>query len=91
MNRRRVLIETSWNVKTEQVAVPVQEPERINRNIVECKVSIDYVILQSAQSINRNIVECKVVHYLLLIVFVGVLIETSWNVKGFLQGCVPRG
>ena len=38
MNRRRVLIETSWNVK--DVVIPADGFVicRINRNIVECKV-----------------------------------------------------
>ena len=37
MNRRRVLIETSWNVKA--IVADTDDPLLgINRNIVECKV-----------------------------------------------------
>ena len=58
MNRRRVLIETSWNVKT---AVPTEEQTRmsINRNIVECKVCQSIRQRWWLLRINRNIVECK--------------------------------
>ena len=38
--RSAVLIETSWNVKKPEVPGTPEEPERINRNIVECKVQL---------------------------------------------------
>ena len=37
MNRRRVLIETSWNVKEEEMIDSDVALLSINRNIVECK------------------------------------------------------
>ena len=37
MNRRRVLIETSWNVKMIVIAILSDGVFSINRNIVECK------------------------------------------------------
>ena len=58
MNRRRVLIETSWNVKGvggSSVGVGIG----INRNIVECKGIRRNDPLEWSKSINRNIVECK--------------------------------
>ena len=35
------------------------EERGINRNIVECKDSVAFLILQACDGINRNIVECK--------------------------------
>ena len=37
MNRRRVLIETSWNVKERAEGCTPENLSCINRNIVECK------------------------------------------------------
>ena len=55
---KAVLIETLWNVKFSLIR-PLKVVERINRNIVECKVNFyifrQHIILR----INRNIVECK--------------------------------
>ena len=42
MNRRRVLIETSWNVKTIVLTLSHKKTS-INRNIVECKVSCQLI------------------------------------------------
>ena len=58
MNRRRVLIETSWNVKIEATAGH-KYLFSINRNIVECKVNNGEYNETTFNSINRNIVECK--------------------------------
>ena len=59
MNRRRVLIETSWNVKESEQSEPEQSVG-INRNIVECKAVPASPDQKMAFRINRNIVECKV-------------------------------
>ncbi len=61
MNRRRVLIETSWNVKGYPgSAHGIPADWRINRNIVECKDISLMEWLWTVWCINRNIVECKV-------------------------------
>ena len=38
--QRIVLIETSWNVKTNTELLQQKQRARINRNIVECKVAL---------------------------------------------------
>ena len=60
MNRRRVLIETLWNVKTLAKGTDNWQGGSINRNIVECKGSRHSPVLLLCACINRNIVECKV-------------------------------
>ena len=54
---------------------------RINRNIVECKVSRARSLSLSMSCINRNIVECKVQSLYIARKRPRVLIETLWNVK----------
>ena len=80
MNRRRVLIETSWNVKGPQ-GEKGEQGIRINRNIVECKdfyagCSIIYnsVLIETSW----NVKQCRKFNTLDQVL---VLIETSWNVK----------
>ena len=53
----------------------------INRNIVECKASLNISGVDFSISINRNIVECKDEPEGLLRIQAQVLIETLWNVK----------
>ncbi len=57
-------------------------PDRINRNIVECKSPAIPLLTKEPTSINRNIVECK---YVIIVsncaAPVVVLIETLWNVN----------
>ena len=55
----RVLIETLWNVKIWKQAHDIGLSNRINRNIVECKVYLRSILPVTAIGINRNIVECK--------------------------------
>ena len=81
MNRRRVLIETSWNVKKIMIAVIFFEVSSINRNIVECKDCSHWCIVHNQIRINRNIVECKDCSHWCIVHNQIVLIETSWNVK----------
>ena len=80
MNRRRVLLETSWNVKINgktKAAITI----RINRNIVECKEwyykghwSYEGVLIETSWNVKYDIwIEKGYVRT--------VLIETSWNVK----------
>ena len=61
---RRVLIETLWNVKQIKTIAEELDLSRINRNIVECKVSCNSGKWRAENRINRNIVECKVVFVL---------------------------
>ena len=56
----RVLIETLWNVKSSSGGSGGTGSSGINRNIVECKESIERYSQYEVISINRNIVECKV-------------------------------
>ena len=56
---------------------------RINRNIVECKVSPPASRFFISSCINRNIVECKVYYVSVFRDPAHVLIETLWNVKLF--------
>ena len=58
MNSRRVLIETSWNVKLVMIAF-LHSLLSINRNIVECKGKAEQKAESVEKGINRNIVECK--------------------------------
>ena len=81
MNRRRVLIETSWNVKVCAICTSLCALYCINRNIVECKVHEDVHSDPHELRINRNIVECKVMSAKSFTLKKSVLIETSWNVK----------
>ena len=60
MERKRVLIETLWNVKVIWIVVVHKIHYSINRNIVECKEDSNTFIFLRLQGINRNIVECKV-------------------------------
>ena len=52
------LIETLWNVNRVS-AILLKAVERINRNIVECKLERILLCGFTIQGINRNIVECK--------------------------------
>ena len=56
-----VLIETLWNVKKLPVQYEVSCLNRINRNIVECKVRRWHLSALPEFRINRNIVECKAI------------------------------
>ena len=62
---RRVLIETLWNVKQIKTIAEELDLSRINRNIVECKVSCNSGKWRAENRINRNIVECKELMFLL--------------------------
>ena len=55
-----VLIETYWNVKSQEKLVILEMALGINRNILECKEKRPEDILDSFYGINRNILECKV-------------------------------
>ena len=59
MNRRRVLIETSWNVKVEIVGYYFPSISVLIETSWNVKQDISGVILKNDVSINRNIVECK--------------------------------
>ena len=84
MNRRRVLIETSWNVKSVRNWRIPRKKKRINRNIVECKDNSYRNSVRWRFRINRNIVECKDHNSTMEEYRKNVLIETSWNVKAFM-------
>ena len=82
MNRRRVLIETSWNVKCIFQNDLCRLRVCINRNIVECKVVSDspaevmafFVLIETSWNVKFDgTVCCGGIQ--------AVLIETSWNVK----------
>ena len=60
MGRKKVLIETLWNVKIINGVKNLFGIHCINRNIVECKVIYHLLYFLSPLRINRNIVECKV-------------------------------
>ena len=82
-----VLIETYWNVKIINRENVITDEQRINRNILECKVCIlPDLTIYGTDCINRNILECKE-RYILHILdkFLVVLIETYWNVKKYTQ------
>ena len=81
MDPSSVLIETLWNVKKPEEKPIDIEAMCINRNIVECKVSLIRMLAKLAASINRNIVECKVFISVAGHAPFHVLIETLWNVK----------
>ena len=64
MNRRRVLIETSWNVKGEIKFMDTQE-YCINRNIVECKalrillgISLSVVLIETSWNVKEETYYC---------------------------------
>ena len=88
MNRRRVLIETSWNVKNKN-HFQLNYTTGINRNIVECKVCFYCWAAKPCYCINRNIVECKDEMKVNRKSWRRVLIETSWNVKECCRGHEP--
>ena len=80
MNRRRVLIETSWNVKQNNRS-PRERACCINRNIVECKVHTKWldpksviVLIETSWNVKSDMTLRKAPE-------LQVLIETSWNVK----------
>ena len=90
MNRRRVLIETSWNVKVYVVRyAPAHELVLIETSWnVKMGESINP---DGTICINRNIVECKALQICDVPgVPVIVLIETSWNVKIVSQQIIGR-
>ena len=76
-----VLIETLWNVKLFTNGIMKRIAFRINRNIVECKVTFSLNLPACCNCINRNIVECKAETAMVLGELYRVLIETLWNVK----------
>ena len=78
-----VLIETLWNVKVGWHERGRYAGSGINRNIVECKVTIFRLLRTGLFCINRNIVECKdsSKYSCFGLDNDGVLIETLWNVK----------
>ena len=53
-----VLIETYWNVNSDSPYASAVAL-RINRNILECKLSTRQAVCQLPFCINRNILECK--------------------------------
>ena len=59
-SEERVLIETYWNVKKNRFNSSSKTAKRINRNILECKVTYGAGNINSIICINRNILECKV-------------------------------
>ena len=78
---KRVLIETSWNVKRGQViATPVENIVLIETSW-NVKVFLDIEDKCQENCINRNIVECKESFPEGDLIPISVLIETSWNVK----------
>ena len=81
-DRKKVLIETYWNVKitarTESILI-----RSINRNILECKVNQWFGDTDHIYGINRNILECKGKCSPSKRPTKRVLIETYWNVKPF--------
>ena len=60
VQRSGVLIETYWNVKTENIKMNDKNKNGINRNILECKEKRRGVCVTHTGGINRNILECKV-------------------------------
>ena len=81
MNRRRVLIETSWNVKTGTLFSMNLVAFSINRNIVECKdrrycrsYLSGYVLIETSWNVKDTETSKNILGE-------SVLIETSWNVK----------
>ena len=75
-----VLIETLWNVKTERLSNKTI-CLRINRNIVECKVTcIKQRFLQIVVLI-ETLWNVKILHWYRSSNIQTVLIETLWNVK----------
>ena len=56
----RVLIETYWNVKENDLVFLKNSFSGINRNILECKAIIGDRTGRIRTRINRNILECKV-------------------------------
>ena len=76
-----VLIETSWNVKSNDVIKAVQTEVVLietSWNVKDYESRCESV---KEYSINRNIVECKVYLHASVRHPAHVLIETSWNVK----------
>ena len=56
-------------------------PERINRNILECKSLFGDLPVLTRNRINRNILECKSSNAFNTSIPTLVLIETYWNVN----------
>ena len=83
--RQVVLIETYWNVKADNTGLSPAFWRCINRNILECKVSIGSSFAHSSNSINRNILECKDDFRIVSFLRLSVLIETYWNVKSIIN------
>ena len=79
-DRRRVLIETLWNVKI-KFAVICCAVSRINRNIVECKVSTVYSPKMRSPVLIETLWNVKSSHFRIRLGGGLVLIETLWNVK----------
>ena len=76
-----VLIETLWNVNRKSLLVSFLVRQRINRNIVECKlvhkttaIIVCNVLIETLWNVNLNDTHCFLQQ-------VPVLIETLWNVN----------
>ena len=54
---------------------------RLNRNILECKSNMFYIVNYSSTGLNRNILECKSTGSAAAGDIDVVLIETYWNVN----------
>ena len=80
MNRRRVLIETSWNVKKQTPPPAPADSAVLIETSWNVKTEEGAKVLYS-RGINRNIVECKDLSNVIVSIKSLVLIETSWNVK----------
>ena len=82
-----VLIETSWNVKSNDVIKAVQTEVVLIETSWNVKPNWWYYIIIKG-STNRNIVECKV--WNCSSGSSSVLIETSWNVKRYVAVIVAE-
>ena len=60
MNRRRVLIETSWNVKREEATDEMVRFAVLIETSWNVKTTVGSTLPYAGFRINRNIVECKV-------------------------------
>ena len=76
-----VLIETLWNVKGVMNLAAASGEDRINRNIVECKVSYTAAAIQALLVLIETLWNVKVLRRLPESETSPVLIETLWNVK----------
>ena len=76
-----VLIETLWNVNQKQLTVILAEYQRINRNIVECKLYSAWVRSARVTVLIETLWNVNLHDTHRLLQQVPVLIETLWNVN----------